>query len=223
MKIDILDSFHTEESLGNIAAMSRGNLISKDPIKLIKMEYMRGHMSIFRSAKITFRCIDIPLFVLRQWDRHEVGQNKIEIKDIRLAEDGYNEKSMRYTKNPKLDKPDRLIKFSSEQEITELYNRIMKMYNSIIDKGGPAEVARMVLPMTTLTSFVWTVSVETLLKFFKERLADTAQLEIRNVAIELFLLFQKEYPTIARLFLDNKDNQKFKWFNGEIKYIERAI
>lgn len=229
MRIELFKIFLTETEMANLASMSRGKSESKDPKRLIEQEYERGHYSINRNNYLIFRCWDIPLYVLRQWNRHEVGQNKEPLLNdegmefMRLAESGYNEKSMRYTKNPKLELPHRLLDYVDPQKLVDINDQLLKLYTDIIQKKGPAEVARMVLPMTMLTSFIWTVSVETLLKFFKERLADAAQLEIKEVALEIFLLTQKELPWTMRKFLDTKDQKRFKWFNQEIKYIEHAV
>ncbi len=78
------------------------------------------------------------------------------------------------------------------------------MYKELVDDNAAPESARMVLPMATLTTLYVKGSVRTWMTYFWQRLDPHAQKEHRDLAHQIFLIFQKEFPVIANLVLTHK-------------------
>jgi thymidylate synthase (FAD) len=197
MNIELINVSMTEEELAHIASISHGKDKSSNYVGLLKHCFREKHYSIFRHAYLTFKVNNCPLFILRQWNRHEVG-NVYHLQ--KKGEFGYIEQSFRYTKNPTLSKPKRLIDALGEEKVDDINSMILTLYEGMINDGVLPEVARMVLPMTLETAFIWTVSVESLLtSFFPQRLDNKAQLEIREIAKEILDIFSHEYPILGEI------------------------
>lgn len=209
MQIKCINVSMDENLLAHIASISHGKDESKNSKALLELCFNEEHNSIFRHAYFTFRVINCPLFIVRQWNRHEVG-NVYHL--IPKGEFGYVEQSFRYTKNPTLSKPNRLVNALNDDKLDSFNSLVLTLYEGMINDKVPPEVARMVLPMTLETSFIWTVSVEALItSFFPQRLKNNAQLEIREVAKEIFDIFKKEYPIIGNsLYNKLSNNKKYK-------------
>jgi len=78
------------------------------------------------------------------------------------------------------------------------------MYKELIEDNAAPECARMVLSMATLTTLYVKGSVRTWMTYFWQRLDPHAQKEHRDLAYQIFLIFQKEFPVIANLVLTHK-------------------
>jgi thymidylate synthase (FAD) len=73
-------------------------------------------------------------------------------------------------------------------------NSVYQSYASLIEKGVKNEVARMVLPVNIMTTFVWTVNLRSLFNFLHQRLDEHAQYEIRYLAGEVEKIFAESFP-----------------------------
>lgn len=60
--------------------------------------------------------------------------------------------------------------------------RAYEDYRARLDRGIAKEIARMFLPQNVYTQVYWTVSLQGVMHFLDQRLKDTAQYEIRQVA-----------------------------------------
>ena len=73
---------------------------------------------------------------------------------------------------------------------------IQKWYNEAIKAGVPKEDARYLLPNACETSLIMTMNIRELLHFFTVRCCNRAQLEIKNMAIEMLKILKTKYPVI---------------------------
>lgn len=78
------------------------------------------------------------------------------------------------------------------------------VYSHLVATGAAPESARMVLPMATLSTLYVKGSVRSWMTYFWQRLDPHAQKEHRDLAHQIFLIFQKEFPIIAKLVLTHK-------------------
>jgi thymidylate synthase (FAD) len=76
------------------------------------------------------------------------------------------------------------------------WDRALETYLSLLDEGIKKEDARAVLPVNTSTKMNVTGNLQGWWGFFKLRLNQHAQMEIRNVAEEIYNLLQQEYPLV---------------------------
>lgn len=141
------------------------------------------------------------------WRKFEVDGDPVSFKvfDLLFDEDkgcSWNEVSGRYSVfKPEFYIPLRIrsnLKHGSKQASSELpddFNhsairiRMMehceeayKTYNELIESGVAKEMARGILPQNIYTEVYWTVSLQSLMHFLHQRLANDAQWEIRQYA-----------------------------------------
>ena len=165
--------------------MSLGPNLTDNDKRLIKYLWDNKHTSPFRHVTFTFH-IKAPIFVLKQWQKHQVGSS-------------FNEISGRYVQfEPSFYQPDvwrKSIKnvkqgsggpLDNQDDINEQYKSIVRYlhaeYCSLLDKGVCREQARIVLPLSLFSECYWTCSLQALLHFITLRLHSHAQVEIQYYA-----------------------------------------
>lgn len=194
--VKLIDSMGTDISVVRAARMSHG----KEPIdeqrdkRLIEHLLKSGHESPFEHITFTFH-VKCPIFVARQWMRHRIAS--------------YNELSGRYTEladefyMPDLEK--RFGKEYSEQveEIFEqAYRKSYECYRDLLELGFQREVARIVLPLSTYTQFIWTVNGRSLMNFLSLRADSHAQWEMQQYAVAVARIFKQLCPWTYEAFLE---------------------
>ena len=76
------------------------------------------------------------------------------------------------------------------------FDRTLDLYNILVARGVKKEDARAILPMNTSTEMNITGSLQGWWDFFKLRMNSHAQLEVRNVANEIFTQLSEVYPQV---------------------------
>ncbi len=164
--------------------------MEEDKIKhLIELALKLGHLSVFEHISFTFAIEGISRACSHQFVRHRLFS--------------FTQQSQRYVKEsdfpyivPQTIKQDKgaYLKFiNAINIISETYKELAKTV--------PFEDARFILPNATETKMVATANARELMHFFKLRLDQAAQWEIRNVAELMF----KEVSEIAPIIF-SKDN-----------------
>lgn len=139
--------------------------------------------------------VTAPEFVARQWYKHIVGC-EYGFKDL-----PWSEFSMRYKEVPPEFYIPRAIRIQSQHNkqaseqshssalhgaartsFETLCNRAYNEYEFLLSIGVAREQARIVLPLATYTSWVWTASVQALVHFCVLRNETGAQFEIQQYA-----------------------------------------
>lgn len=151
------------------------------------MNYLAAHqhMTPFEHQSVTFKIV-LPLFVAREWMRHRTQS--------------YNEVSMRYSSDPvgKFYYPEvwRLQATRNKQSsagnvedqegctviLKSAYDHAVQAYNALQEKGVCREQARSVVPVGNYTEFYATANLRNWAAFYKLRIAEDAQWEIRQYA-----------------------------------------
>ena len=200
MTVILLDKMGTDLSVVNAARVSYSKekleFDGKDE-KLIKYLAQHEHWSPFAHASLQFR-IKAPIFVARQLVKHQVG----------LV---WNEVSRRYVDfPPELYKPDawrgrpQNSKQGSDGEV-ELGQTIdhnlattmescLILYNTMIQKGVAPEQARMVLPQSMMTEWIWSGTVYAFARVCNLRCKPDTQKETQDVANEIDKLVDEVFP-----------------------------
>lgn len=210
--VELIDGMVTEPCLKvvNAARVSydkESKELSDKDIKLVSFLMNAGHYSTFRHSYFSFR-IHMPLFVARQWWKYQIGCEWAEAQDdysfgnaIEIADTSWNEQSFRYVEFKKqyhiptiLRKQSKINKQGSEGSVdTEIGERLIgkyvercnesfDLYDEMVQMGVAKEQARLVLPASVYTQCIWTLSLQSLLHFFSQRLKEDAQFEIREYA-----------------------------------------
>lgn len=181
-----------------------------------------GHTSPFEQCSITFK-IKMPIFCMRQWCRHRTAR--------------LNEASMRYTKsNGECWEPDdhtwemrNLSKDFDESLEDDLSKEMEKsnkssfeVYQNLINKKVTPELARIVLPLSSYTEFVWNIDLNNLRKTLNLRLDGHAQKEIFQFAVAIYMLTEKVFPVTMKHFI-NEMYLTSKFNYESLESIQRAI
>ena len=166
MNVELIDKMGTDLSVVNAARVSysktKDTFEDKDE-KLIKYLAEHEHWSPFAHASMQFR-IKAPVFVARQLVKHQVG----------LV---WNEVSRRYVDyEPEFFAPEvwrgrpKNSKQGSDGEVNtdgEYYNRYINgckvYYSLLLNEGVAPEQARMVLPQSMMTEWIWSGTVLSLI------------------------------------------------------------
>ena len=83
-----------------------------------------------------------------------------------------------------------------------------KAYRDAIRYSAKAEDARFLLPEAMKTTITVTVNIRSLFHFFDLRLGPHAQWEIRELAVKMLDIFEKEEPFLAELYKSNRDKTR---------------
>ncbi len=169
--VELVDTYHMEEDISKFAGVSHESKEGPTVEKLLQW----GHLSPFEFAEATFY-IEAPIFVVRQWFRHRTGT--------------YMEKSGRYTQLQECFIPEGV----DERIYLESLVHSIQKYQELLDGGAKREVARAVLPVGMMTKFYFKMDLRNLLNFFKLRLDNHAQKEIRWYARRMLDLLEPYYP-----------------------------
>jgi thymidylate synthase (FAD) len=179
--VDFMPCSAARVSFGN--EDKTGQDVEKDK-KLMQYLAEHQHMTPFQHQFATF-LVECPLFVAREWMRHRTQS--------------YNEISRRYTSDdvefwvPSVlrgqSKSNRQASdgvCDNQSELRELiicqYEIAAKAYQALLDQGVAREQARTVLPQGMITRFYASADLRNWADWYKLRIDDSAQEEIRQCA-----------------------------------------
>lgn len=165
---------------------------------LLKYLWLNKHTSPFRHISFTFH-IRAPIFVLRQWMKHQIGcsWNEISGRYVEFKHEFFVPDSWRSLpgKNIKQGSGDDLD-LSVQADCTMIYqntiDQIYDTYKHLIKIGVCKEQARMILPVSLYSECYWTCSYQALLHFLKQRTDSHAQKEICDYAREIIVILSKD-------------------------------
>lgn len=208
-----LGSVTLRDYCGTDAAISRAARVSygredaaRGPdadAKLIGFLVAHRHTSPLEMAVLTMQ-IEAPIFVARQWLRHRTAS--------------VNERSLRYTEaasesaimppggmgdlcadpEPGASKQGRGAPVAAEAAawavVASSFTASARSYRSLRSAGVSREQARAVLPMATMTAWVWKIDLHNLLHFLGLRTAPDAQRETRLLAEKVATIVADAFP-----------------------------
>ncbi|OPY64218.1 MAG: Thymidylate synthase ThyX [Syntrophorhabdaceae bacterium PtaU1.Bin034] len=154
-----------------------------------------GHLSPVEHASFTFAIEGISRACSHQLVRHRVAS--------------YSQQSQRYVREDDFDyiippaiKADAELKELFERTMNEIRESYTRLVKALTRKGfGPEsakEDARFVLPNATETKILVSMNARELLHFFRQRLCNRAQWEIRELALSMLKLVRPVAPAIFR-------------------------
>lgn len=231
MKIELVDSMGSDLSVVNAARVSFSKIshflygeydfqysLKESDVRLISYLARYGHWSPFAHTSVSLR-VRAPLFLARQLAKHQVGG-------------AWNEVSRRYVdEEPEFYMPDvwrgkaaDKKQGSSDVEITDIINvpgitpispswvhkTIIDMavshYNLLLEAGVAPEQARMVLPQSMMTEWIWTGSVYFFARVYNLRADPHAQKEAQEFASLLGDLIEPLFPCSWKALTDGKND-----------------
>jgi thymidylate synthase (FAD) len=196
-EVELVDFMGGDTTVVNSARVSYGKRIDslqeKDK-RLLKFLWDNGHTSPFRHCTIQFRVL-APIFVLRQWMKHQVGCAWNE-RSGRYTEfeDQYYEPSVYFESDPSI-KQGKHTPMEDSQGVDQLFKDSMEdafsNYQALLMAGVSKEQARAILPVGMLSECYWTCSLHALLHFLELRLDEHSQYETRLFAKEIYELVRQ--------------------------------
>ena len=202
MKVELLDKMGTDLTGVNAARVSHdkvSEVFDQRDVKLLNYLANHDHKSPFYHAMLSFR-VTAPIYVARQLLRHHVGV-------------AINEMSRRYVDDaPVFEWPTawRLRtshnKQSSSQEFDQYQQHVMDeivakvqetvtwAYGELLAMGVAPEQARVVLPVSLQTQWIWTGSLYAWYNIWKERTVPGAQKETADVLLEIEQHINEHFP-----------------------------
>lgn len=187
-----LDAVHTARcsfARYSLSTDSTPTHLNERDAKLLAYLWREGHTSPFRHSGLKF-LVTCPIFVLRQWQKHQVGcaWNEASGRYIPLGDAAHDptggwrqapEGSVKQGSGAALAPP---TQAAAQKVYEDALTHAQHAYHALIALGVAREQARMVLPLSTHTQSVWTCSLQALVHFLKLRLDTHAQAETRDYA-----------------------------------------
>lgn len=191
---------------------SQRRVLSMRDAKLIKYLANHDHWTPFSHCMVTLR-IKMPIFVARQWFKHQVGFTRNEVSrryvddapeffiptHLRLRAENVKQgssdetvPSYRITRVPVSQRDSYYT--DDEWDIEEWTQNIAWFYADMVEKGVAPEVARMVLPQNMYTEFWETASLAGYARVAKLRLDSHAQKEVQHYASAVDQIMRDLFP-----------------------------
>lgn len=199
MNIELIDKMGSDLSIVNAARVSfhkvKKEFDEKDE-RLIKYLATHNHWSPFAHASLQFR-IKAPVFVARQLVKHQVG----------LV---WNEVSRRYVdsepefylpflwRNKAEDKKQGSGDSEIEYDVSDIITHSKELYNDMIEKGIAPEMARMVLPQSMMTEWIWSGTLYAFARVCQLRNKDDSQQETRMITEQMAKHCADHFPVSWR-------------------------
>jgi len=205
-KVELTASMGTAKTIVNVARVSFDKkFITECELKAVKMYpklddrdkrlirylWTHKHTTPFRHNFFSFHIV-APIFVLRQWMKHQVGcsWNEASGRYIEFKDGVYSPSSFRESiKNVKQGSGGDLDA-KMQHQCFEIYEGACRdsihAYERLLKKGVCREQARMLLPLSLYTAAVWSCSLHALLHFLELRLDQHAQKETRDFALAVY-------------------------------------
>lgn len=210
--VQLLDTFGDDLTVVNATRVSFNKqtieLTHKEE-KLIKYLAENKHNTPFFHPQIRMR-IKMPIFVSREWFRHDIGFARNELSDMYIdyEPDMYSPTEVRSSrKNANLKAGSVHQNSLAVSMIQDINDRAMETYEDLIHLGTAPEIARTVLPQGTYTEFIETGSLAAYARLCSLRLDPAAQLEIRLYADAVSSLLMEKFPVSWKALMLVKDEE----------------
>lgn len=177
---------------------------------LIKFLWQNEHMTPFEMCVVQL-LVKCPIFVARQWMRHRTGSfNEFSGRYSKMKDEFYEPEQVRvqHKIHKQMSDPDAIVDEDVSADFytyLEQSESLYEKYEDLSKRGVAKELARIALPMSIYTQFMWTVNLRNLMHFLKLRMAEDAQLEIRDFANAIYRLIKPIFPNTCDAF-ENSNN-----------------
>lgn len=201
----LVDHMGTDLTTVNAARVSYGaesKEMTERDLRLVDFLAEHGHVTPFRHATVQLRC-RAPIFLARQLGKHQVGFSWNEIS--RRYKDGDAIEIEFYSPDLVLGRPDKLmtetaaplphdIASDMRMYMANAAKSAIREYKALIGFGVAPEQARMVLPQSMITEWIWTGSLYGWANLYNQRSSEHAQYEARLFAEEVNKIMSELFP-----------------------------
>lgn len=198
-------SFHKESALEEVDGQLQ--LPARDA-DLIDYLAKHRHVAPFFHPQLRFR-IKMPIFVAREWYRHNVGfcRNEVSRRYVTTEPECFVPQSLRQRdKNIKQGSSSLLVQDNAQivAGMREYMANAVAYYNQLLAQGVAPEQARLILPQSMYTEFIETASLAGYARLAGLRLASNAQREIGTYAQKLSELIEPKFPVAWKALMTYK-------------------
>ena len=222
--VDYIDHMGSDLSVVNAARVSfektskwvycegsdgRDKALSGPDSNLIRYLARHNHKSPFNHCFASFR-VKAPIFVARQLVKHEyMPWNEVSRRYVDSEPEFYTPHSFRLRADSvKQGSSDESIganeDYLKELDIYQTYCRWF--YEDLLDAGVCPEQARMVLPQSMMTEWIWSGSLFAIAKMCKLRMDPHTQYETRLVALKIAQKMADLYPVSWKALMNDLAN-----------------
>lgn len=204
--LTLIDVMGTDKDIARSARVSYNNhnsqKIDADDRRLINYLMKNRHTSPFEMCELKFQ-VKCPIFIARQWMRHRTGS----FNEISGRYSDFSQNACYIPEKENIKKQSKDNKQCSGEVIEDsdwilfamehLSKQAFKTYNDFItykDALLSREMARIILPLSTYTEFIFKVDLHNLLHFITLRNHPHAQWEIQEYARALGEVVQDLFP-----------------------------
>ena len=195
------------------------NVLSKRDTNLVRYLAKHKHTSPFGHAYAKFH-VKAPIFVARQLVKHkflrwnEISRRYVDnepefyVPDVwrgRSADKKQGSEGMVDLKTIPAFDCERIENGSIEEVLEENLFDILMSYRKMIRKGVAPEQARMVLPQSTMTEWIWSGSLDAFADMCNLRLKTDTQYETRIVADQINDIMKPLFPVSWGALMENDD------------------
>jgi thymidylate synthase (FAD) len=210
-------SFHKESEY--LMDESGHDYMQDKDIRLIHYLARHKHELPFAHCQATFR-VKAPIFVARQLAKHQVGfvWSEVSRRYVDDEVEFYIPEHWRLrAENKKQGSSKETISeftyeggtFSIQKDVYHLQKDVFSEYKILLGSGVAPEMARMILPQNTYTTWIWTGSLLGWSRVWNLRVSDDAQQETREVVEQIGAILQPLFP-ISWGALTNNDSRTSK-------------
>ena len=201
--MELIECMGSDLTVVNAARVSFAKVheeLDGSDVKLISYLAKHNHISPFFHPQIQLR-IKMPLFVAREWYRHQIGfaRNEVSRRYVSDTPECWvpGTEDLR-EKDPKVKQGSKDTAVENATEAHAIFqfsvDLAMKSYDALLGMGVAPEVARCVLPQSMYTEFVETGSLAAYARLYKLRTSPDAQREIQKYAHEMGAILEKQFP-----------------------------
>ena len=198
MLIEYIDHYGSDLTVVNAARVSMGKAhttIDDSDKKLIEYLARENHFMPFCHPHITMR-FTCPVFIARQLAKHQIGFSWSEESLRYIAANPvpfYPEKWRKQAPNVKQGSSDEAVDVD-EAEIRNTVDQMFSLYKKLLEQGVCKEQARMLLPMNTEVTWIWTGSLAAWARLWGLRSDPHAQFEVQLVAKGVAQVLEPIFP-----------------------------
>ena len=205
MSVKLIDHMGTDLSVVNAARVSFAKENKEfqvvDDSRLIRYLAKHNHWSPFGHASLQFH-VTAPIFVARQLVKHQVGLvwNEVSRRYVDTEVEFYIPKEWRARpdKNIKQGSADKAVDINPRGDIVNHYQHALKQakwsYEQLIRQGVAPEMARIVLPQSTMTEWYWSGTLMAFARVCNLRCKEDAQKETQDIANDIDKLCREQFP-----------------------------
>lgn len=202
-QVELLHSMGNDLMVVNAARVSfakESTEFKEQDAKLIKYLASHNHISPFFHPQIQFR-IKMPIFVAREWYRHQIGFSRNEVSRRYVSDDpecwvpvveDFREKDEKVKQGSK-ETPIELADYA-QQLFQRTVDVCEEAYKELLNVNVAPEIARCILPQSMMTEFIETGSLAAYARLYKLRTSKDAQREIQKYANAIGELLEKQFP-----------------------------